>query len=179
LVSLALDNPIPRLATVVIRGMLERVGDRTGFTRRALAGAGRYVTPDMLARNKSRCVLDGMRSSTLILPKGMSGCSIRWPGSTGFRGVSSLQGVQPIKGDPGEGLQMPVASSTTSSCLTVWIDDFNETPDMNGDIELSWLDPKEVAGVEFYRPAASPVRIGGGTCHALIIWTLAYHGGGH
>jgi hypothetical protein len=176
--AITLDNPIPRLATVIVRGMLSDVGDRTGFTRRALAGPGRYVTPADLEKRQSRCVLDAMRSSLMPLPKGF-GCSIRWSASMSYRGLSSLPGVQPITGNRGEALKMPAPTVESSSCLVVYIDDLPEQPDLNDEIELSWLDPREVAGIEYYSPATSPVRTGSGRCNTLFIWTLAYHGAHH
>jgi hypothetical protein len=174
-VSVILDDPLPRLATVVVRAQMSDVAALTGFDKRALVGPGRYVTWNDLERNRSHCILDGIK---LFLARG-PGCTIGVAHNAmmHFRGVSTLQGLQPPpEGDP---LRMPAATSASTACLEVYIDDLLEPPDARSGIVLSWLDPHEVVGIEYYTAASSPGRFGSSQCQKLLIWTLSYRGSHH
>ena len=178
--ELKLGAPVPRLATVVVRGMISEVADRTGFSKRALAGAGKYVTADQLAKSGARCVLDGMRHALVYVTKGL-GCSVKLVSNQHFRGLSSLQGLGPAL-PAGEAARMPVASVGASGCMSVIVDDIREptTSQPGGDVvDLNWLDPADVVGIEFYSAASAPARFGQSRCNLILIWTLLYHGSHH
>jgi len=173
-IEVVMGKPLPRLATVIVRGMMSEVADRSGFSRRAVAGAGQYVTATQLEKSKARCVIDGMRYALINLTKG-PGCSLNPVSNLHFRGIASLQGLQPKQADPREAAKMPVASASASGCMRVLVDDFAE-PLTGGVIDLSWLDPAEVVGIEYYSAASSPGRLGQSRCNTIMIWTLYYRG---
>ena len=74
---------------------------------------------------------------------------------------------------------MPAATSASTACLEVYIDNLLEPPDPRSAIVLSWLDPHEVVGIEYYTAASSPGRFGSSQCQKLLIWTLSYRGSHH
>jgi len=176
--ELRLGTPVSRLATVVVRGMLSEVADRTGFSRRALSGPGKYVTAEQLEKSGARCVLDAMRHALIYLTKGL-GCSVDLVSNMHFRGISSLQGLGPALPDKREAVKLPVASVAASACMLVFVDDLREpTTSQPGRevVDLSWLDPADVAGIEFYSAASAPGRYGQSRCNLILIWTLSYRG---
>jgi len=170
--DLLLDNPIPRLVPTIVRAMRSEVAARTGFDKRALVGPGRYVTPDQLAKHTSKCLLDGL---PFAVPRG-DNCSVGsgFTPMTHFRGVSTLLGLEPTPAGS-DALRMPAASSSTTACIRVIIDDIPEP----GGSSLYWLDRSEVVGIEYYSGSSSPVRLGTGQCYALMIWTIWYRGSHH
>jgi hypothetical protein len=173
-IEIKMGKPLPRLATVIVRGMMSEVSDRSGFGRRAASGPGQYVTAEQLEKSKARCVVDGMRYALINLTKG-PGCTLNPVSNLHFRGMASLQGLQPNQADPHEAAKMPVASAAASGCMRVLVDDFAE-PLTGGVIDLSWLDPAEVVGIEYYSAASSPGRLGQSRCNTILIWTLYYRG---
>jgi len=174
-VRLTLHRPLPRLVDVVVREMATTVVEKTGFARRAYAGPGRYATRADLAKNPSRCVLDGIK---FFVPRGRSMCSVSWRSTSmvGFRGVSTLMNLQPVQ--KGEGRPV-AASSGSTACLNVYVDDIAEPHDMESTISLAWLDRREVVGMEYYSGASSPGRLRAGQCSVLLIWTIWYRGSHH
>jgi len=178
--EIKLGAPVPRLATVIVRGMMSDVADRTGFSRRSVSGPGKYVTPEQLEKSGARCVLDGMRHALVYVTKGL-GCSVKTLSNQQFRGLASLQGLGPAL-PAGEAVKLPVASAGASGCMLVYVDDIREpiTSQPGSDvIDLSWLDPAEVVGIEFYSAASAPARFGQSRCNLILIWTLLYHGSHH
>ena len=175
-VHVTLDNPLPQLVDVVVREMRSEVADRTGFSRRAYAGPGRYMTAKDLEKNRFHCILVGLK---FAVPRGSDMCSLgtRHTSMMGFRGVSTLQGLQP--GTSGERVQQQSPSSASTDCLKVYIDDQEERPRTDGIILLGWLDPKEVVGIEYYTAASSPARLMSGQCQVILIWTIWYRGSHH
>ncbi|HEX6575127.1 MAG TPA: hypothetical protein VF042_09150 [Gemmatimonadaceae bacterium] len=152
--------------------MMNDVGIRSGFTKRAFAGPGHYATPEDLARRKSRCFLDGMR---FFIPRG-TGCSVATDSQHvssgyGFRGISTLQGLQPQTRGEGVRSALPARRAT---CVTVVVDGVQEAANISGDVQLEFLDRAEIAGVEYYSPGLAPRR---GSCFSLVIWTVWYRGG--
>jgi hypothetical protein len=178
--EIKLGAPVPRLATVVVRGMMSDVSDRTGFSRRALLGPGKYVTAEQLEKSGARCVLDGMRHALVYVTKGL-GCSVKMVSNQHFRGLASLQGLLPSP-PAGEAVKMPVGSVSASGCMLVYVDDILEptTSQADGDVvDLNWLDPAEVVGIEFYSAASAPGRFSQSRCNLILIWTLLYRGSHH
>ena len=181
-ITITLDTSLPQLIEVVVRAMRSDVAARSGFDKRALAGAGRYVTAKDLEKNRGHCILDGIK---LFLPRAAS-CSLGTLHSSmmRFRGVSTLQGLQPLPS--GEATARPAtiggATASSTACLEVFIDDIQEPPGLTGGILLGWLDPREVVGIEYYTAATAPARLRAGRinqCQLLMIWTVQYQGSHH
>ena len=179
-IAIILENPLPRLLDVVVRAMRSDVAARTGFDKRALVGAGRYVTAKDLEKNRGHCILDGIK---IFVPRGPS-CTLGTTHSSmmRFRGVSTLQGLQALP--PGEATGRPSSggASASTACLEVFIDDIREPSRFSGGIPLGWLDPKEVVGIEYYTAATAPARLRAGRinqCQLIMIWTVWYQGSHH
>jgi hypothetical protein len=173
--SIALNYSAAVLDQVVVSAKRSDVAALTGFDKRSLVGAGRYVTPATLAKHVSHCVLDGI---PLNIPRGPD-CSVNggFTSMVSFRGVSTLQGLQPLP--VGEAAKKPSASSATTACIKVWIDDIEESDKTGKPTSLRWLNREDIVGIEYYTASSAPFRLNNGQCTALVIWTIWYRGSHH
>jgi hypothetical protein len=179
-VRLTLGPSLPRLAPVIVRALRSEVADRTGFSRRALAGPGKYASGEQLVATKAHCVVEGLRHMLINLTAG-PGCSVNLVSNHNWRGISSLQALLPAL-PPGEAAQKPRGSVSQSGCTSVYVDDVLEPffDDRNGAyVSLAWLNPEEVVGIEYYSAAGAPGRYGQSHCNVMLIWTIAYRGAHH
>lgn len=158
LVRIALGPALANLSPVIVRAMRNDVADRTGFSRRMKAGWGKYASGEQLVASKAQCVVDGLRHSLFFLYRGL-GCSINVARN-----------------------QTAWGRNVYGSCMSVFIDDVYERAEkMQGGsyIELGWLRPEEIVGVEFYSSGGAPGRYGTSTCKVMLIWTISYRGAHH
>lgn len=154
-----LSKAVAALDPVVIRARLSDAAVRSGFERRALNGAGRYISGEYFQNHSSGCVFD----------------RITIPGYTFMRGSFCSFGLVPRK----RGYEL--MGSSFDKCVTLYVDNFEEHANTErtglNAWQLSWLNPKSVVGVEMYSPESAPIRFPHPVkCALILIWTSSFQG---
>lgn len=149
--NVTLTRSVTTLATVSVLETADIVLSRTGFTKRAAEGMGRYLDGDAIAKSSA------IGAAALIS---------RFPG-TQLKPAS--RGNRLFMRD-NQGLACPP---------TVWVDgqrlDSSAEADVDGVIDIDfWVDYTRLAGIEVYvRANEAPLQYGGtnkAACGVIVIW---------
>ena len=170
---ITLEKPGSSLQTIVVRERMNAVLFRSGFTERARRGIGSYMDAAEIQRSRTTCVVDLIRRRTGAVSRG-HGCSTVSASDVGrkygfgFRGIETLRNRMP---DPpgGEGDAPKPKYQSTQLGVNIFVDGFQESAEFkSGEVDLGWLDAKDVVGIEVYTDTRGGVSI--------WIWTTAYNG---
>ncbi|MGH7668468.1 MAG: TonB-dependent receptor plug domain-containing protein [Gemmatimonadaceae bacterium] len=133
-------------------------GDMQEFELRRKQGAGYFITRAQLSRDRDRPLGD-------ILTAHIPGVRVVYGAHLNSRYLVSLRG---------EGPNALVSDGGTSLCyVQVFV---NGSYIVDGDI--SWINPDDVAGIEFYDVTRTPpaYRRPDGSCGVLLVWSRASGG---
>jgi hypothetical protein len=152
LFTLSLSNPMPRMETVDVsaaasplRTAIDTALDKAGFMKRKRSVPGEFMTPEQINKIPAGQFSDLLRQSSAV--------------KTNLDG--SLTGTR-IRAS---------GTSTSSDSVCLFVD---EVPvQLDAGKVPAWLNPREVAAIEVYKPGYAPMKYqtGGEQCVAVVVWT--------
>ena len=140
----------PHLATVTVEGKRDKGLREVGYTTRARAGIGHYLTEEQIAERQPTLMTDIFTQMPGIRVDYSSG----YPQLTSSRDATGGCVSYVIDGVP---TQMPDPT------------DFND-----------YMHPDEISAVEVYTPSEAPAQFqvgGNSSCEVIVIWTKTKVGG--
>ena len=149
-IRVTLGPAVNQLDPVLVTARRNLVLDKDGFTARRRTGWGKYFTAEDIEKRNPQYLSDMLTQVPGIrVDRRPGGATVRED-----RRTSILGG-----GRPG------------GSCPTVWVDGSQWRSVEPGDID-QFVSPREVAGLEVYKPGDAPVRFRAlDDCITLVVWT--------
>jgi hypothetical protein len=149
-VRVTLGPMVNLLDPVLVTARRNYALEKDGFVARQRSGWGRYFTHADIERRNPQYLTDMLTA--------LPGIRIdHRPGGASIRG----QSVTSILG----------AGRSGGNCPTVWVDGKQWRTIEPGDID-HFVSPREIAGLEVYRPSEAPAQFRGiNDCITIVVWT--------
>ncbi|HMG71357.1 MAG TPA: carboxypeptidase-like regulatory domain-containing protein [Gemmatimonadaceae bacterium] len=150
-VRVTLGPSVNVLDPVLVTAARNYALDKNGFAARQRTGWGRYITAEQIAKRHPYQLTDMMRDLPGIrVVRGITGSTVQ-----DERSRTILSGGRP-----------------TGACPRTYVDGFQWRIAEPGDLDL-FVSPKDVIGMEVYRPNEAPLQYRGvdDNCIVILVWT--------